>query len=161
MVVSLVETNPQDFEDWSSLHRLLVASFAELAPRIDPPSSMDRLTVDGLRAKAAEEDLFLVRHQGAPVACVFGARTRGGYYIGKLASAPQHRRKGLARALVRAAGHRAHQLGAPYLELQSRVELLENHTLFRSLGFDEVGATTHPGYDRPTSLTFRRALPFP
>ena len=49
-------------------------------------------------------------------------------------------------------------LHLPVLELQTRVELTENHATFRALGFVEVARTAHPGYDRPTSITFRRPV---
>jgi hypothetical protein len=43
--------------------------------------------------------------------------------------------------------------------IAARVELTENHETFRAMGFTvETGRTAHPGYDRPTSITFRRAL---
>jgi hypothetical protein len=38
------------------------------------------------------------------------------------------------------------------------VELFENHATFRALGFRQVAETRHDGYDRTTSLTFRRTL---
>ena len=47
----------------------------------------------------------------------------------------------------------------PALELQTRVELGANHAAFQRLGFVEVGRTAHDGYDRPTSITFRKSLP--
>jgi GNAT superfamily N-acetyltransferase len=158
MSVSKVETNPPDFADFAALHALLSTSFAFMEGRIDPPSSMTRLTVDALKVKTASEDLFLIRHAGAPKACLFGNRTPDAYYIGKLAVAAPQRGQGLARALVEAAAAHARALGAPALELQSRVELIENHAAFIAMGFTQSAATAHPGYDRPTSLTFRRAL---
>jgi hypothetical protein len=50
----------------------------------------------------------------------------------------------------------ARQLGRVGLELQARVELTENHAAFERLGFVRTGTWSHPGYDRPTSITFRR-----
>ena len=50
--------------------------------------------------------------------------------------------------------------GLAMLGLQTRVELVENQTAFRAMGFQEVGRTAHPGYDRPTSITYRRAVVF-
>jgi GNAT superfamily N-acetyltransferase len=158
MVVSKVETNPADFSDFDALHALLSAAFAYMERRIDPPSSMSRLTVDALRVKAGTEDLFLIRHDCQPVACLFGAARRDCYYIGKLAVAASQRGRGHARALVEAAASHARVLGQTVLELQSRVELTENHAVFAAMGFSQHAATAHPGYDRPTSLTFRRAL---
>ena len=63
-----------------------------------------------------------------------------------------------ARALIALAEARARALGLPVLELQSRIELVENHATFRAMGFALVGATRHQGYDRDTSLTFRRPV---
>jgi hypothetical protein len=40
----------------------------------------------------------------------------------------------------------------------ARVELTETHATFRALGFTETGRTAHPGFDRPTSITFRRPV---
>jgi GNAT superfamily N-acetyltransferase len=158
MTVSHVETNPTDFDDFPALHALLSTAFAYMAERIDPPSSMTRLTLDDLRRKAKAEDLFLIRLNGAPIACLFGMQMAGAYYIGKLAVAAPQRGRGYARALVEAAATHARARGLPALELQSRVELVENHAAFAAMGFVQTAATAHPGYDRPTSLTFRRAL---
>lgn len=77
-------------------------------------------------------------------------------YIGKLAVAEPARGQGLARRLIDLAAARATALGLPLLELQTRVELTENHATFRRLGFTQTGATAHAGHDRPTSLTFAR-----
>jgi phosphinothricin acetyltransferase len=44
------------------------------------------------------------------------------------------------------------------LELQTRVELIENHNTFSALGFEKVAETAHPGYSRPTSITMQRAV---
>nr|WP_109666113.1 GNAT family N-acetyltransferase [Roseicyclus mahoneyensis] len=126
--------------------------------RIDPPSSLTRLSVSGLRQKSRTEDLFVVRNAGGPIACLFGAARPDAYYIGKLAVAAPQRGRGHARALVEAAATRAGALGLSALELQSRIELVENHAAFGAMGFVQTAATAHEGYDRPTSLTFRRAL---
>lgn len=158
MTVSVVETNPHDFHDFRALHTLLSTAFAYMAARIDPPSSMTRLALEDLRRKADTEDLFLIRSDGAPIACLFGTPAADAYYIGKLAVAAAQRGRGHARALVEAAAKQARHLGLPALELQSRVELTENHAAFAAMDFVQTAATAHPGYDRPTSLTFRRAL---
>lgn len=158
MTVSKVETNPPDFDDFPALHALLSTAFAYMAGRIDPPSSLTALTLPDLVSKAAVEDLFVIRDAGRPVACLFGTARVDGYYIGKLAVAAARRGHGLARALVEAAADHALALGLPALELQSRVELVENHAAFAAMGFVQVAATSHAGYDRPTSLTFRRPL---
>ena len=44
---------------------------------------------------------------------------------------------------------------------ERRVELEANHRAFIAMGFVETERTAHAGYDRPTSITFRRAVPEP
>lgn len=93
-----------------------------------------------------------------PEACVTFTFAGDHLYLGKLAVHPGHRRRGLARALLLHAVERAAAHGLPRVVLQSRVELVENHALFRACGFRAVGETRHPGFDRATSLTFERAV---
>ena len=52
----------------------------------------------------------------------------------------------------------ARAAGMSVIELQARIELTENHLTFERLGFREIARTAHPGYDRATSLTMRKAL---
>jgi GNAT superfamily N-acetyltransferase len=95
---------------------------------------------------------------GVPLACMVLTPMPARLYIGKLAVAAGHRRKGLARQLLDHAADRAKALGLPLLEMQSRVELTGNHAAFAAMGFVRTGTTAHPGYDRPTSVTFQRPL---
>ncbi len=148
--------------DWQALLTLIQTEFAAMDGRIDPPSSMHRLTAAAIAKQAATAEVWAIGTP--PVACVFltprpHSLGTGSLYIGKLAVARSHRRGGLARALVATAEARARALGLPVLELQTRVELIENHDTFRALGFIEVARTAHPGSDRPTTITFRRPVP--
>lgn len=155
MSVSKIETNPSDI---SGVFELLRESFSYMADRIDPPSSLTRMSAGDVAAKAALEDLFVIRAGGLPIACLFGSPLGPIYYVGKLAVARAHRGQGLARALMEAAADHARAAGQRELQLQSRVELVENHAAFKALGFTQCGTTTHEGFSQPTSLTFRRPL---
>lgn len=139
------------------VHQLLQAAFAYMEPRIDPPSSLLRMTPDSLAEEAARNELWAIRDPG-PVACMILTPQPGHLYLGKLAVAATHRGRGLARAMLDHAGARALALGLPAVVLQTRVELVENHAAFARLGFAETGRTAHAGYDRPTSVTFTRIL---
>jgi ribosomal protein S18 acetylase RimI-like enzyme len=79
-------------------------------------------------------------------------------YLGKLAVEPGQTRQGLARRLITQAELRARALGLPALELQTRVELTENHATFRALGFTEVARSAHQGYTSPTSIILRKPV---
>jgi GNAT superfamily N-acetyltransferase len=140
----------------SEVLALIRAEFAYMDGRIDPPSSMHRLGLAEVARQAREGEVWAI---GAPVvACVFLTAMPGALYLGKLAVAAGARRQGLARRLVGLAARRARALGLGALELQTRVELVENHRAFEAMGFTLAGETAHPGYDRPTSRSYRMAL---
>ncbi|MCB6177693.1 GNAT family N-acetyltransferase [Rhodobacter sp. Har01] len=140
--------------DWAALLGLIQSEFAGMEGRIDPPSSVHRLTAGSLADPGIE--VWAIGHP--PLACVVLTPKDHALYLGKLAVARSHRSRGLARALIDLAETRARALGLPALELQTRVELFENHCVFKALGFAETGCTAHPGYARPTSITFRRPV---
>ncbi|MDF2233485.1 GNAT family N-acetyltransferase [Albimonas sp. CAU 1670] len=153
------------FDDWDGLLDLIRQAFAYMEGRIDPPSSLGRMDAAALKAKAGEETLLLAHApadgpDGAPrlVGCLFAAERPGALYVGKLAVRPDLQGAGVGAALMGAAEALARARGLPALELQTRVELTGNHAAFARMGFVKVGETRHPGYDRATSLTFRKTL---
>lgn len=135
---------------------LIRASFAYMDGRIDPPSSMHRLTLAALERHCETGEIWALGDP--PLACVLVTPKPDCLYLGKLAVDRARRGAGLARRMVELAVERALALGLPALELQVRVELVENHAAFARMGFVKTGETAHQGYDRPTSITLRRAL---
>ncbi|MCT8159190.1 GNAT family N-acetyltransferase [Pseudoruegeria sp. SHC-113] len=127
--------------------------------RIDPPSSLHRLTLQDIAAQAAGGGVLVVGDSDhAPQACLFLTPKTDCLYVGKLAVASTARGKGYAAALLAEAAREAARLGLPGLRLQTRVELTENHSFFAHLGFTRTCATAHPGYTRATSYTYERAV---
>lgn len=139
--------------DFEPILRLVQDAFAYMDARIDPPSSMHRLTVKDIAQQATTGEIWAIGTP--PVACMFLTNKGNCLYLGKLAVSADQRGKGLARQMVAVAADRARALNLPAVELQTRVELTENHATFRALGFTETGRTAHAGFDRPTSITFR------
>ena len=146
---------PADFTDWEQVRALILAAFASMDGRINPPSSALRLTAQSMKADAEKGALLLAERGGDLVGCVF-AQTKGdALYLGKLAVRPGLQGAGIGRKLVDAARAEARRLGLGMLELQTRVELIENHATFARMGFVKTGETAHDGFDRPTSITMR------
>lgn len=141
--------------DWAAILALLREAFAYMEGVIDPPSSLHRLTEDDIARQAESGEVWVIGVP--PVACMFLTPKGDQLYLGKLAVAADQRGQGLARRLIQTALQRAAVLGLQGVELETRVELTANHATFRALGFAETGRSAHPGFDRPTSLTFRRA----
>lgn len=142
--------------DWQALLTLIQTEFAYMDARIDPPSSMHRLTPADLAQQSTKAEIWAIGNP--PIACMILTPKPHALYVGKLAVAQTQRGQGLARRMIALAEARALILGLPALELQVRVELVENHATFRALGFKKVAQTAHPGYPRPTSYTFSKLL---
>ena len=152
------EVDPADFDDWGALHAMLVECFAYMADRIDPPSSLNRMTPDALREKATLETLVLVRLDGRIVACGFLKEEDAALYLGKLAVRKRFRGQGILRRIVEIAEGGARDRGKKALRLQTRVELIENQATFAALGFIKTAECSHAGFDRPTSIEMTRLL---
>lgn len=135
---------------------LVQRAFAFMESRIDPPSSMHRLTVDSIRGECSVGEVWTIGDR--PDACVF-LKKKGDYlYVGKLSVHEEMRGKGLARSLIETSEQRAKSLGLIGLELETRIELTENHKTFERLGFVKFGEGAHEGYSRPTFVIMRRPL---
>lgn len=148
-------------EDAGAVLALIRRSFAFMDARIDPPSSMHRLTTEAIARQARDGEVWVIEETGAPVACVFLTPKPGRLYIGKLAVDEAFRRQGLSRQLVALAEDRARALGLGLLELEVRIELTENHRMFEGMGFARSAETSHEGYDRITGITFTRPVARP
>lgn len=137
---------------------MILAAFAYMEARINPPSSALRLTAQSMKADADKGALLLAERAGDLVGCVFAQVKGDALYIGKLAVRPGLQGAGIGRKLVDAAREEARRRGLGILELQTRIELVENHATFARMGFVKTGEDAHEGFDRPTSITMRAKL---
>jgi GNAT superfamily N-acetyltransferase len=149
---------PEDFDRWQNLLDLILRSFAAMDGVIDPPSSAHRLTPATLAEKAAGEFCLVAWNGDHLAGCIFAAERGDALYVGKLTVDPGEQGRGLGRRLMDGVQDIALRLRKHALELETRVELTGNHAFFRHMGFVEAGRTAHAGYDRPTSITFRKRL---
>ena len=149
---------PETFARWDELHALLMRSFASMDGRIEPPSSLLAMNADALAAKARDETLILATDGDALIGCAFLRIEVDRLYIGKVAVGAAWRGRGIARRMFALAEDHAVRNGLSHLELQTRVELTENHETFGRLGFIKTAETAHAGYGRPTSITMRKPV---
>lgn len=147
-----------DFDRYEELLDVILAAFAFMDGRIDPPSSAHRLTPASLRQKAVLEIAFAAVEKGQPVGCIFLKPEEATLYIGKLAVHPAAQGKGTGWLLLARAEATARELGLACLRLETRVELTENHRLFAAWGFGKTAESRHAGYDRTTSIVMRKPL---
>ena len=136
--------------------KLIQESFIFMIGRIDPPSSVRSLTLQDLTEKAQTDWILGV---GDPVeACVVASPRHNALYLGKMAVHPSMRGQGMARALVQACEGIAVDLGLGWLELQVRVELVENQNAFAKMGFLKTTENFCSGYDHVTEITMQKNL---
>ncbi|MBL1241131.1 MAG: GNAT family N-acetyltransferase [OCS116 cluster bacterium] len=146
------------FDNWLSLHKLLTDCFAYMDQMIDPPSSLRRMTADGLREKAAKENLLVVYDADQLIGCAYFDIRPDVIYVGKVAIAQSHRGRGIAYRVFAIADNLARDNDKKWLELETRIELIDNHQAFGKMGFVTTAKNSHAGYDHPTSITMRRTV---
>lgn len=123
--------------------------------RIDPPSSLNRLDAGKLRQKIRDERLFVATAEGQLIGCVFARLHRDYVYLGKLAVRSEYRGQGVSRRLIDRVQTYAVGLALP-VEIETRIELTENQSLFEYLGYEKIAENSHEGYNRPTSYRYRK-----
>lgn len=153
-----IRRSPPGFRQWSELLGLLHAAFAFQTGRIDPPSSLHEMDAGAIAQKASDEHLFLAFDGGELVGCAFAKAQAGSLYVGKFAVQPDRQGQGIGRLLMQSIESFARESGHGALELNTRIELTENHATFRALGFVKKSENSHAGYSRATSITMRKAL---
>ena len=153
-----IKRAPAGFCDWEVLLKLLRDAFADQDGRIDPPSSVQGLDTEALASRTKNEQLFLAVEDGQLLGCVFAKPQPGSVYVGKLAVWPHRQGQGIGRRLMQAAEDFARGTGHTAVELDTRIELTENHDTFAALGFVKVAEHAHDGYDHPTFITMRKPL---
>ncbi|QDG79819.1 GNAT family N-acetyltransferase [Labrenzia sp. PHM005] len=127
-----------------------------MEPRINPPSSMFRLTAASIQEQCLSGEVWTIGKQ--PDACIFLSDKEDCLYIGKLAVSENMRGQGYAKKLIELAADRARCKGLPALELNTRIELVENHQAFQRLGFAKVAEGRHDGFSEPTYIVMRKYL---
>ena len=125
---------------------------------IDPPSSVMKESEADFAARLADDTCFVVEADGKLIASVFCAPDGDALYIGRLAVAPEWRRRGIANALIDAVKAEARHRGAKRITLGARIALPGNVALFRRHGFVIVRETCHAGFTTPTSYDMELVL---
>ena len=100
----------------------------------------------------------VVEEGGMLVGAVLWNEEEGGLYVGRLSVHPDHRRQGIAGALMEQAEREARRRGLAIMRLGVRLALEDNRRFFASCGFTETTLHSHEGFSEPTWVTMERHL---
>lgn len=149
----------EEFNRWQESLALIMSSFAYMDGVIDPPSSAHRLTLENLAEKARVEIAFVALDGDEIVGCLFcRPEPPACLYVGKLCVSPKAQGKGIGKMLLEQAEALARELALPALRLETRIELIANHTKFAAWGFVKTAENAHAGYNRTTSIEMTKFL---
>lgn len=138
---------------------LIQTAFAEYRGKLKPDSSAYGETPEGIAQQLVDrQGAVIAERGGVAVGCVLYRDQDEDLYFGRLAVLPDHRRSGVAEALVAAVEAEARARGASGVLLGVRIALTGNQRLFNRLGYVEISRDAHPGFSEPTSINMRKAL---
>ncbi len=121
---------------------------------INPRSSMLKESVADFAERFRSDTIFVAQAGEGLIGSIFCSPDGDELYIGRLAVAPDWRRRGVANALVDAAKDEARRIGAKRITLGARISLPGNVALFRRHGFVVVRETCHRASPRQRPTTW-------
>jgi len=122
-----------------------------------PPSALKE-TADTITEYLGHGGGAVVEDAGSIVGAVLWNEEKGSLYVGRLSVHPEHRRRGIAAALMESAEREARRRGLPVMRLGVRLALEDNRRFFAAYGFTETTLHRHPGFTEPTWVTMERHL---
>jgi GNAT superfamily N-acetyltransferase len=138
---------------------LIRAAFEEYRGQLDPPSGAHNETAETVREKMKTARAVLALVGETAVGCVLYEVGSDFVYFSRLAVLPEHRHRGLGRALMDYVEARCWEWKRPRLTLGVRVALAEQRATYERLGFRPVETRTHEGYAEPTYLMMEKEIP--
>lgn len=142
-----------------AIYQVLQRAFAEQAT-LNPPTGVTGESPTNIAAAIDSGQTIVALLDGEVVGTVRYNLLPDSLYLGRLGVLPEHRRSGVGTALVEwcqqvlapAEGRRA-------IDVEVRAALPGNVSLFRGLGFTEIGSYAHPRNPKATVRKLRWRVP--
>jgi GNAT superfamily N-acetyltransferase len=137
-------------EDALTLLRLMQAAFEEYDGLLDPPSGVQKETIDNVRQRLTAGAAVLASVGDTPVGFAFYYPDEDLIYFGRLSVVPHARNRGVGRALLEYVERRAQDAGAAGVKLGVRLQLPHLLARYERSGYRITQYKTHSGYESPT-----------
>jgi ribosomal protein S18 acetylase RimI-like enzyme len=144
--------------DAAMIADLVRLAFSRQSRPTNPPSSAMNETAVTIADHLARGGGAVIEIGRVMVGAVLWEEAHGGLYLSRLAVRPEHRRQGIARALIDDAEREARRRGLPSMCLSVRLVLDDNRRLFASCGFEDTVLQSHAGFSEPTSVVMERRI---
>jgi predicted N-acetyltransferase YhbS len=145
-------------DDAEMIVALLHAAFDEYRSVLNPPSGVQRETVESVREKMRTGAWLIAEDKGVAVGCVF-SEPRGEFlYLGRLGVLPPARGRGVGRALMQLVETTAREQGFSRVRLGVRVILSDLRAMYERQGYRVVEYHTHEGFSEPTFVMLEKEL---
>lgn len=145
-------------QDIPGLTTLIRKAFAEYEGKLDPPSSAKHESEQRVKAELNEGGALVYEQAGEIVGCVFYNLYEEHIYLRRLSVAPEHRRQGIASALLEAGEEFGRSQKLPEARLSVRIVLKDNIDFYQRRGYRHFSYGTHAGYKQPTFVTLSKHL---
>jgi len=145
-------------DEAATIAELLHSAFQEYIGVLDPPSSVHKETVAGVRDKMKTAHWVLAARDGIPVGCVMYENHGDYVYLGRLGVPPALRGTGIGGALMDYVEAQALAEGVTRVHLSVRLVLQNNRAMYERRGYRTLRYETHEGYAGPTYVTLEKVL---
>lgn len=154
----MVDIQPVSPTDTSEILDIIVRSFEHYRHTLIPTPSVFRETDASLREKLELGGGYFALAENKRVGFVSYELRETYVYLGRLSVLPEYRGLGIGKALIGAVEGIAHKHHLYQIRLNVRIALVENHTLFESVGFKKIASHKHNGFSEPTYIEMSKNL---
>lgn len=130
---------------------IMRAAFAEYAGKLPQESGALLETLEDVQNAMTEGGAVLAFTGDVPVGSARFLPDADGLYVGRVAVLPEHRRRGVASALMRFIEKHARATGKAWIRIGVRESLPSNIALYETLGYETVKVEAH-GADRSRTM---------
>ena len=139
------EIRPAQVSDVEAVSRLVGDAYSVYIPRIGREPAPMRADYDALVSEGA---VTVALDEDAIVGVLVLRPEPDSLLLENVAVAPTKQHRGIGRALIAFAEERARELGLTKITLYTNSRMTENLSLYRRLGYAEVGRRREHGFDR-------------